>query len=174
MMSRHISWGGRTLHGRNQGIHFRSAQDDRQAPGTFGTRKSIGFARFPPEDLSIEINQRVEGLILRARAHLAPNCEGLEKPPDLCRAHVLRRRAIAEENESAHPLFVALFRELCVPPAPDLGYQPNRQLPVVLPNLIQRAAAIATSNTSFARSMAMVPGFMEGSCCFPLVTRVAL
>ncbi len=88
---------------------FVARENDGQVLRAFGTDQVVKPWQLYAEDLAIEEEQRVEGLILRGGSYSVTNGERRQEGRDFRRAHLGRMALAMEEDVALDPVDVRLF-----------------------------------------------------------------
>jgi len=82
------------------------------------------------QNLFVQKGQRVQRLVLRARADAAANCQMIQEGLGLSDSDLVRCSSSAETDEPADPLLVALLGTVRVAPSSNLGGEADEKIAV--------------------------------------------
>jgi hypothetical protein len=94
---------------RQEAPHLVACEHDAQGQALRGTRHALDPLELASEDGAIQKQDRVQGLVVRRRRHLAGTGQRREERGDLGFRHVVRVALAVEEDEAATPCDVRLL-----------------------------------------------------------------
>lgn len=109
---------GPRVHGGEEAVCLSLREDRRETPGAVGPLNGANVAKGLIEDIVIEKDEGVEGLVLRGRRDVAPDGKVVEEGPHVCRAEAAGMRGVVKANVPDDPPAVAFFRMPAVLAAP--------------------------------------------------------
>ena len=110
-----------------QEIHLGRRKHHRQPLRFPRPRDTVESGQVPLEEMSIENKQRAESMILGGRRHIPVDCQVSKESLVLSLTHVERMAFAANENESANPVNVRLFRTNTLTPGANCRPNPIEQ-----------------------------------------------
>ena len=95
--------------GHKRTLHFVPTEDDRQFHRSLGSFDRTELAWIKSQDVPVEENQGVQGLVLRRGRHVPRHRQVREERLNLRCAHVLGMPLLMKENEVPNPMDIGFL-----------------------------------------------------------------